>query len=220
MESAFIPTILECARYSCAAADYLGEPVGTPRICRDYEIDFNFGAERLMRLDGTEYRIPTNSIVRRFPGQVVSSSDEYSILMLTLDFTHTRDSAPHIRHTVHDVQPENRQYPWELLPVVFVPAHWQEILGMYRALSLSSEQINQRARSEMLLLGILNRIFADACLLRLDAFSHPASYVDGAIEYIVRNYRQTITLDGIAEAVHLNKYCLIRRFRRKREHRR
>ena len=67
------------------------------RIVRDYEIDFNISGNRVMILDGIKYDIMPNTIVFKYPGQTVQSTENFDMYTLTLQLIGSKKPQKNIR---------------------------------------------------------------------------------------------------------------------------
>ncbi len=205
-----LPDILECTHFETFTA-HKETDEGIRRVVKDYELDYHLRGARVMLLDGIEYALPDASLICRRPGQLVTSRGYFDMYLLTLDYTHTGSAGAHSRHRPRAVQQAEAE-GWDILPPVFVPRHGEEILTIYKTLSLLWQQENRRAAVNDLLAKLLHLVFADA----LDERLRPqlsVSPVDRAIEYMTDRFSRPLTLDELAGAAFLNRSYFCRLFR-------
>ena len=112
------PRILQCMHFKTDTIT----PAAT-RTVMDYEMDFSVGCDRIMELNGKEYKIEKGCFVVRTPGQKVRTKGIYDCYMLTLDFSN-RQLSHYTRNTATKMQEIYDSEIWDILPDVFKPAHF------------------------------------------------------------------------------------------------
>lgn len=205
-----VPKILECNKFVYMDKNF--DSHKTWRTVNNYEIDYNISGERTMYVDGKEYEITPGTIVCRRPGQTVASVGIYNMYTLTLDFSKTIELVSNIRHQSTHIQPLYNSYIWDVIPIAFEPLHAEDICRIYRQLVYLSKQPDRIAETNCMLSELLHLIVADAYAARLPC--NKPTVVDTILVYMQENFNRRITLDELAELVHLNKSYMIRLFRR------
>lgn len=203
--------ILECRRFS---ADY--RPNQNLRTVKDYEIDLELGNDRVLVIDGTPYTLHRGDVCIRRPGQTVCGQDTGSLLhqttvLLTVDFSDQQPAEHYIRHMEGPVQT-----PWDSplldgLGSVVTPHGEGQFIPIYQ--ELLSLDPTERTAAEMLVLELLYKLNAEVC--RQSYMKHKPSKTPCGIvlQYMKSNLNRDLSLDELAQQVHLNKNYLVRLFK-------
>ncbi|MBQ8510342.1 MAG: helix-turn-helix transcriptional regulator [Clostridia bacterium] len=209
------PKILDCGRF-IATLQPTHDLWKYERVVKDYEIDYNIEGGRTMWVDGRKYEVTPDSVVCRLPGQRVMGIGNYNMYMMTLDFSNSAEASSDIdprQDETHRMQSPFDAYYWDVLPTIFEPIHGGDILDLYRRLAYTFKQNAKSDTADKLLAALLHLLLSDAYTARTRSGGEP-SQIDRVLAYMNDNYARKITLDELAELVHLNKSYLIRLFRK------
>ena len=210
MNMLFSARVLQCMRFRCECTSLV-----PARTVMDYEFDFCVGCDREMWIDGKQYHIEKGSFIVRRPGQRGQARGVYDCYMLTLDFSGHSRADGYSRNTATEMQPVFDSPIWEILPTVFKPAHYDDYLRIFEELvSISEWDINDNERVLPRINELLHLLIADAVAHAVPASSAPRSPVEEACAYIKNHYAQDISVDTLAQIVHLNKSYLARQFKK------
>lgn len=214
MEHFPVPKVLECMHFVATCP-----PDAHRRIVRDYEFDYYIDGERDIYLDGVHHHLSKGCLVLRRPGQFVVGYGDYNMYLLTLDFSGREDDSgtPYYRRSVSVQQPACEFDLLSQIPTVFVPAHQEEIKGLYEKLfecshpNIPDPELQRSYITEFLLL-----VLADVCRNNrqhtvLTSLGNP--HVKKICKYINDHYSGPLTVESIAAHFSLNKNYLIRLFR-------
>ena len=210
--NAVFPTILDCGYFKLD-----GKPTeyGKERIVKDYEIDFNLTGNRTMILDGKKYLLEPNSIVFRTPGQRIKSTMNYNMYTLTIQLEGHKAPQKNIRHVDSlEIQDTTRGDFFSLLPVTFVPMHYNEIVNDYIKIIKNHSIPEQKKKCEAILKHLIYLLFADAISEKLGKTTIDSTVVEKAITYMEAKYQNSeLKLSDIAKFVNISDSYLIRLFR-------
>ena len=210
MQMLYSARVLQCMRFRCECMTAV-----PPRTVMDYEFDFCVGCDREMWLDGRQYHIEKGCFIIRRPGQRGYARGAYDCYMLTLDFSGGNSANGYSRNTATEMQPVLDSPIWEILPTVFKPAHYDDYLRIFEELaSIGERDINDNDRALPRVNELLHLLVADAVAYAFPANNTPRSPVDEVCAYIKNHYAQQITLESLAQVVHLNKNYLARQFKK------
>ena len=203
--------ILECRWFSGTYT-----PLQKTRTVKDYEIDLELGNDRQLLIDGTAYTLHRGDVCIRRPGQVVSGRytgqdlTQTSIL-LTVDFSGQQSAERYIRHMEGALQPRWDSPLLENLGSVVTPHSENTFLPIYRELLTLADRGDTAA--EMLVMELIYKLNAEVCrksYMKNKPAQTPCSIV---LQYMKNNLEKEITLEDLAELVHLNKNYLVRLFK-------
>ena len=210
MQMPYSARVLQCMRFRCECTSLV-----PARTVMDYEFDFCVGCDREMWIDGKQYHIEKGSFIVRRPGQRGQARGVYDCYMLTLDFFGHSRADGYSRNTATEMQPVFDSPIWEILPTVFKPAHYDDYLRIFEELaSIGERDINDNDRALPRVNELLHLLVADAVAHAFPVSNTPRSPVDEACAYIKNHYAQDISLDILAQVVHLNKSYLARQFKK------
>ena len=210
MQMPYSARVLQCMRFRCECMTAV-----PARTVMDYEFDFCVGCDREMWLDGRQYHIEKGCFIIRRPGQRGHARGAYDCYMLTLDFSGGNSANGYSRNTATEMQPVFDSPIWEILPTVFKPAHYDDYLRIFEELaSIGERDINDNDRALPRVNELLHLLVADAVAHAFPTSNTPHSPVDEVCAYIKNHYAQDISLDTLAQVVHLNKNYLARRFKK------
>jgi len=203
------PRILQCMHFKTDTIT----PAAT-RTVMDYEMDFSVGCDRIMELNGKEYKIEKGCFVVRTPGQKVQTKGVYDCYMLTLDFSN-RQLSHYTRNTATKMQEIYDSEIWDILPDVFKPAHFGDYERIFKELlSVNELDINENEKTPILVNELLHLAVADALFSSRPSMKKPTDSIDEVCFYIKEHYMEEISLDTLASVAHLNKNYMIRRFKK------
>ncbi len=210
--NAVFPTILDCGKFELKINNTTLCP---KRIVKNYELDYNISGNRTMILDGKEYRLEPHSVVFRYPGQVVQSSSNFDMYMLTLQLNGTKSPQKNIRMSATDeIQSTDNSDFFELLPPYFIPQHYSEIASDYIKIIKTFPIPEQQKMCQTTLEHMLYLLFADAISEKISNISTTTSSVEAAISYMQQNYQNSsLRLKDIANAVNMSESYLVRLFK-------
>lgn len=203
--------ILECRQFS---ATYV--PNESVRIVKDYEIDLELENDRVLVIDGVAHVLRRGDVCIRRPGQTVSGRDHGQILkqstiLLTVDFSGRQSPDHYIRHMEGPVQE-----PWDSdlldrLGSVITPHSEGTFLPLYR--ELLRLDFTERKAAEMLVLELIYKLNAEVCRQGYIQNKPPETPCSIVLEYLRNHLEEEISLEELAQLVHLNKNYLVRLFR-------
>jgi AraC-like DNA-binding protein len=207
-----IPKILECRRFT-VPKEAEGDTT-KPRLTKHFELDLDIQGNRHLTLDGIEYITEPGSIVFRRPGQFCTSSGGYDMFMLTFEWTeeevqkadYARNSPKIYNRTIipEDILP---------LPHVFMPEHGAELLAIYKRLSVIYRQPSRQSITDLQLSKLLFLVCSDAASYELRR-SEEDTPTDRILSYINTHYMENITLEDLANHVHLSRHYLVHLLRK------
>lgn len=207
-----IPKILECRRFT-VPKEAEGDTT-KPRLTKHFELDLDIQGNRHLTLDGVEYITEPGSIVFRRPGQFCTSSGGYDMFMLTFEWTeeevqkadYARNSPKIYNRTIipEDILP---------LPHVFMPEHGAELLAIYKRLSVIYRQPSRQSITDLQLSKLLFLVCSDAASYELRR-SEEDTPTDRILSYINTHYMENITLEDLANHVHLSRHYLVHLLRK------
>ncbi len=207
----FNPSVLECRRFVTENRQFSSE-----RITKDYEFDYYLSGDRQIYIDDEYFHIHKGSLVTRKPGQHVYSYGDYDCYILTLDFSGTIHRSHYSRNTARRMQPINTSPMWDIIPPVFTPAHGDDYVRIFKQLVAPPLTGEPHDNKQNLINELLHLIITDA--LRDKSHVHepkPLDAIEQAYKYMNRHFKEAITLDNIADHVHLNKNYLLRSFKKR-----
>lgn len=202
--------VLECRRFS---ASY--KPNTVPRLVKDYEIDLELGSERLLYIDEVPHLIRGGNICIRKPGQIVHGCNKEHIrqssILLTVDFSGKQKSEHYSRNIEGPLQSEWDSPLIQNLSGVIIPYTDSAFVSIYTELT-SLANADKKA-AELLVMELLYRLNAEVCrqnYIKNKPIETPCTKV---LNYIKNNLEKQITLEELADTVHLDKNYLVRLFK-------
>lgn len=208
-----IPYVLECMHFIAPSS------TESSRIVRDYEFDFYVDGERNITIDGKHYHISQNCLVFRKPGQFTTSTGDYNMHLMTLDFSNK--SGIFTEYFRNSSTPQQAKCEFDLIekiPTIFYPQHTTELTELYKEIAKCSYPcIVDRELQKKYVTQFLLLVFYDACaeIHNPDKkHSKQSSLVKKICEYINSNFAQTILVEDIASRFFLNVNYLIRIFKK------
>ena len=203
--------ILECRQFS---ATYV--PNENVRRVKDYEIDLELGNDRVLVIDGVAHVLHRGDVCIRRPGQTVSGQNSreritQTSILLTVDFSGRQSADHYIRHMDGPVQE-----PWssdllDRLGCVVTPHSDGTFIPLYR--ELLRLDFTERKAAKMLVMELIYKLNAEVCRQGYVQNKPPETPCSIVLEYLRNHLEKEITLDELAQLVHLNKNYLVRLFR-------
>lgn len=202
------PNLLKCAYYKINSF-----VTSNKRTVKDYEIDCYLTGDRTIYIDNIKYTIEPNSIVFKKPGQTVVGYGKFNCYMLTLDFSNKKNNKNYERNKAEDMQELSNNDLIANIPTYFKPHHSSEIQSILKLLSIYYEEFESE-KPNMLIMELL-------CLLSADSYrfidenqgsSDDLTYI---CRYMQKHYNENISIEALADKVHLNKSYFIRKFKNK-----
>lgn len=210
------PTILDCGYFKFkSTSDKLSPERLSRRIVRDYEIDYNISGNRVMILDGIRYDIMPNTIVFKYPGQIVQTTENFDMYTLTLQLIGSKRPQKNIRANPHgEIQStEKSDFFGNLIPY-FSPMHYSEIISDYIKLSKIYSVPEQALECEQTLDHLLHLLFADAISEKQKKQNIGSTSIESAIEFMEENYKNSkLSLNDIAKSVNMSESYFVRLFK-------
>lgn len=203
--------ILECRRFSGTYT-----PSNRVRTVKDYEIDLELGDDRQVVIDGIPRMIRRGNICIRKPGQTIygRSTREtvtQSSILLTVDFSGSQSADRYNRHTEGPRQPAWDSPLLEQLEGVIIPKSESTFIPIYTEL-LRLTSMDQQA-AELLVMELIYKLNAEQCRQHYLKTRPADTSCSRVMNYLKNNLDKAITLDFLAESVHLNKNYLVQLFR-------
>lgn len=203
--------ILECRQFSATYA-----PNENMRMVKDYEIDLELGNDRVLVIDGEPYVLHRGDVCIRRPGQTVCGQDTGSVItqtsiLLTVDFSGRQSPDHYIRHMEGPVQE-----PWDSdlldrLGSVITPHSEGVFIPLYR--EMLRLDFTERKAAKMLVMELIYKLNAEICRQGYIQNKPPETPCSAVLDYIRNHPEEDISLEGLAQLVHLNKNYLVRLFK-------
>lgn len=203
--------VLECRRFS---ATY--QPNKKQRTVKDYEIDLELGNDRVLCIDNVPFILHRGDVCIRRPGQTVSGQESGEIItqtsvLLTVDFSDKQSPDHYIRHVEGPVQEVWNSDLLDGLGSVVTPHSEGFFVPIYNEL-LSLDHTNQKA-AKLLVMELIYKLNAEVCRLGYMKNKPVETPCSTVLSYMRENLGKDMTLDELAQQVHLNKNYLVRLFK-------
>ena len=209
------PKIIECRHFIFNTEQ---SDVVHARRVTDYELDLDIAGGRILKYpDKPSYVTRPGTVIFRRPGTIGRTTrGNYDIYTLTLTFDPSIPPNERIRNEseTRQTQPPVDYLGWHVLPEAFEPPCFAAVAEIYKKLLYLHTQPSREALCQDLVARAVHLLCADALAIRTQSHLAPSA-VDPAIAYVNDNFARRITLDELAEHVHLNKSYLVRLFRQK-----
>ena len=206
------PNVLECMYFSSKSS------TEDKRLVVNYEFDLYLDKNRKICLDKTEYPDTEGCLIFRKPGQITSGKGDYSMFVLTLDFSGKADNENHIFRPVSgEPQPPCGFIELDTIPPVFRPYHFDELRELFEKLSACSypNAVDKRMQAQYIKEFILLVLYDAARYERReDDGGKTNSHVKTACDYISKNFKRDITVQELANHLHITKNHLIKLFKK------
>ena len=184
------------------------------RTVKDYEIDFELEGGRSYRYSdentSVSLTLPENCILIRKPGAKVGSFGSQNSYLLTISLS--GDKAPasgYVRNLPSKIAPLCNNALIDALPPVIVIKNHLEVKEIYQ--KIGQLPLNDK-NSRNLVLQLIYLINAQVCQDRFNNNLNEKTPCDLIYNYLKNNFNRQISLDQLANAVHLEKSYLIRLF--------
>lgn len=203
--------ILECRRF--AATYPLFKKV---RTVKDYEIDLELGNERLVVIDDIPHAIRRGNVCIRKPGQTVYGQGNQTIItqssiLLTVDFSGEQSAEHYSRNIEGPIQKKWDSPLLDQLSGVIIPHSENTFIPIYT--ELLSLAFTDRKAAEMLVMELLYRLNAEVCRQNYIKNKPAETHCSRVLNYLKNHLEQDISLESLAELVHLDKNYLVRLFK-------
>lgn len=198
--------IIECRRFAppCPC-----EPVW--REVKDYEIDIELGDGHIACIDGIEYVVKRGDILVRKPGQKVYCSGMVDAILLTLDFSSQRSEQNYSRNDEGPIQQGDDIELLRELKSVIRPVSEYTYIPIYN--ELLQVAFSDEAASKNLVMELLYKLNADQYRIEFSKGRTKESVTSIVLKYMKNNLSENITLDKLAQLVHMEKNYLVRIFK-------
>lgn len=206
-----LPKILECRRFTLPK-EAEGD-TSKPRLTKHFELDLDIQGNRQLTLDKKSYSTEPGSIIFRKPGQYCTSRGGYDMYTLTFDWTEEEIvTSDYARNAPIVYKRTSLPDDFFSLPHVFMTEHTTELLSIYKRLNLIYKQPSRKPLTETLLSRLIHLVFADAASFE---FQRQEEYTptDKILSYINQHYMDRITLEQLADHVHLSRHYLAHLFK-------
>ena len=202
--------ILECRRFS--ETYNLSKRV---RVVKDYELDLELGNERTVVIDDEQFLIRPGNICIRKPGQTIYGISKQrritqDTILLTVDFSGEQLFEHYSRNIEGPLQREWESPLIDNLTTVIAPHSEHTFQPIYyELLSLPLSDMN----AETLVMELLYRLNAEMCRNKYTLNKPPETPSSVVMNYMKNHFDQEISLESLAQMVHLDKSYLVRVFR-------
>ena len=197
--------ILECRKYSG-----LLTKTGW-RTIKDYEIDLEVGEQRFVIIDGNAYPIQRGNVCIRRPGQTVTGQGFQNSILLTLDFSDSQSTEHYSRNIPGPLQPLCDHPLLERLGGIIVPYSENTFIPIYN--ELLNVAFTDAHAAECLVMELLHKLNAEFYRREYTKQKPAETACSKVLHYISENLEKPITLEQLADMVHLDKSYLVRLFR-------
>lgn len=203
--------ILECRRFSTTYS--LKKYV---RTVKDYEIDLELGNERLIFIDDIPHAIRRGNICIRKPGQTVYGQGNHAIItqssiLLTVDFSGEQPSDHYSRNIEGPIQKIWDSPLLDQLSGVIVPHSENTFIPIYT--ELLSLAFTDRKAAEMLIMELIYKLNAEVCRQNYIKNKPTETHCSKVLNYLKNHLEEEVSLETLAQLVHLDKNYLVRLFK-------
>ena len=203
--------ILECRRF-----DATYPSIKKLRTVKDYEIDLELGNDRTVVIDEVPHQIARGNICIRKPGQTIYALSNtplvtQSSILLTLDFTGTQSAEHYSRNIEGPLQKKWDSSLLDRLSGVIVPHSENAFISIYN--ELLSVAFTDRESAELLVMELLHKLNAEIFRREYAKKKPSDTACSQVLRYMKDNLEKNITLEMLADTVHLDKSYLVRLFR-------
>lgn len=203
--------ILEMRYFDSPKVDFFSK---IERHVRDYEIDMELGDGRRYSCgDVSDMVLHKGAILVRRPKDVCSSFGSQRSYLLTLSFVNHVESEGYNRVFRGPFHPEYSNELTDNLQPIIYPNDIVAIKDIYKQLLMISDYETQIAKE--LVKELLFRLNGEICRKNYELLKPQADVCDKVISYMRKHLSQSVSLDEIANYVHLDKSYLIRLFKKK-----
>ena len=197
--------ILECRKFSGHSTK------NSQRVAKDYEIDLEMGEQRTTIIDGVAYPISRGNIRVCKPGQLIDGKGFQNSILLTLDFSDSQRSERYSRNLPGPQQPASDHPLLEKLSGVIVPYSENTFIPIYN--ELLGVAFTDAHAAECLVMELLHKLNAELYRKEYTKQKPAETACTKVLHYITENLNKPVTLEFLADMVHLDKSYLVRLFR-------
>lgn len=203
--------ILECRRFT---GTYI--PLKRERTVKDYEIDLELGNRRTVIIDGKETVLRRGDVCIRRPGQKICGQDTdvpitQTSVLLTVDFSGQVCPERYSRNVEGPLQKQWDSPLLDHLPAVVTPYSDGTFTPIYR--ELMGLDFTENHAANMLVMELIYKLNAEVCRRSYTQNKPRETHASTVLQYIRGNLHRDVTLEELADLVHLNKNYLVRLFR-------
>lgn len=198
--------ILQCHKFAppCPCTPYLRE-------VKDYEIDIELGDGRIAYIDGQEYFVKYGDICVRKPGQKIYCSGMVNAILLTLDFSGEGEKTNYSRNVLGPIQKIIDNSLITNLNAVIKPISDYTFIPIYNELLRVSFTDQEAAYN--LVMELLHKLNAEQYRINYDKKRIKETATSKVFKYMQEHLNENITLEKLADYVHLEKNYLVRIFK-------
>ena len=207
-----IPKVLECMYFQASNSSE------HKRTVLNYEFDLYLDGKHTVCIDGIPYEETSRCLIFRKPGQNTKGIGDYNMYTITLDFSGSVSNDKTLyRDVVGDIQPIFDFDDLNEIPAVFPPFHFEELKELLEKLSRCSYpgvvDLNKQQQyiKEFLLLALHDS--ARYSRKQKEKVYNLNYYVKRACDFIGENFDKEITVEQIANELHINKNYFIKLFK-------
>ncbi|MBQ8740229.1 MAG: helix-turn-helix transcriptional regulator [Clostridia bacterium] len=198
--------ILECRRFAPPAPCTI-----SPRVVKDYEIDVELGDGHVTCIEGTEYHLKRGDICVRKPGQVIYCRGPVDAVLLTLDLSGGQNGQNYSRNILGTVQQPTDNDLILNLNSIIRPVSEYTFIPIYTELLKTAFSDEYAAKN--LVMELIYKLNAEQCRKNYIKIKSKETATDIVFKYMKENLSAEITLETLADLVHLDKNYLVRIFR-------
>ena len=203
--------ILECRRFT---GTYI--PLSKERLVKDYEIDLELGNRRSVIIDGEEFLLRRGDVCIRKPGQRICGKATgvpitQTSILLTVDFSGKQCPERYSRNVEGPLQESWASSLLDDLGTVVSPYSEGTFTPVYR--ELLGLDLSDRKAANMLVMELIYKLNAEVCRRSYTQNKPHETHASTVLQYIRENLHREVTLEELADLVHLNKNYLVRLFR-------
>jgi len=204
--------VLECRRFS--ATYQISKKV---RVVKDYEIDLELGGQRHVVIDGIPYTLKRGDVCIRKPGQTIYGQSPPSLInqstiLLTVNFSEEQSTERYSRNVEGRIQKKWDSPLMDDLNSVITPRSEISFVSIYT--ELLSLAFTDRTVAEPLVMELIYRLHAEVCRQNYLKNKPAETYCSRIFQYMKNNLEKKITLEELAELVHLNQNYLVRLYKK------
>lgn len=198
--------ILQCRKFAppCPCTSVV-------RVVKDYEIDIELGDGRIAVIDGTEYLVKRGDILVRRPGQRIHCSGMVNAVLLTLDFSGRQGDINYSRNVEGTIQDPTYFELITNLGSMIRPVSEYTFIPIYNELLQVAFSDEEAAKN--LIMELIYKLNAEQHRIKYAQSRTKESTTSIVLKYMKNNLSENITLDKLAQMVHLEKNYLVRIFK-------
>lgn len=198
--------ILQCRKFAppCPCEAVL-------RVVKDYEIDIELGDGHIACVDGKEYALKRGDICVRKPGQRVYCTGVINSVLLTLDFSGNHNAETYSRNIEGPIQQVVNNNLINDLNCVIKPVSDYTFIPIYNELLQVAHTDDDVAK--YLVMELLHKLNAEQYRLSYVKNNTKETVTGKVFRYMKEHLGENVTLEKLAEFVHLEKNYLVRIFK-------